>query len=129
MVREAGLRVSAVNLNVKSAKKWKTGSFTSTDPQLRREAVRDLETAMDLAAELEAWMVTCCPLIDGHNYNFEVDYLKQWRWLEESIAEAAGYRQDVRISLSKLNEAQLCDPGNMGRSLFLCEQIVAAECG
>jgi xylose isomerase len=125
MVQEAGLKVSAVNLNVKSAQKWKTGSFTSTDPQLRREAVRDLKIAMDLAAELDSWMVTCCPLIDGHNYNFEVDYLKQWRWLEEGIAESAGHRQDVRISLEyKLNEARnFVVLGDMGRSLYLCERL------
>ena len=43
----------------------------------------------DLAAELGTDMVTCCPLIDGHNYSFEADYMAQWRWLEEGIAEAA----------------------------------------
>ena len=125
MVQEMGLAVSAVNLNVKSAKKWKNGSFTSTSPQLRAEVVGDLKTAMDLAAELGAGMVTCCPLIDGHNYNFEVDYLKQWDWLEEGIAAGAAHRQDVRISLEyKLNESRnYVILGDMGRSLFLCERL------
>ena len=131
MVREAGLKVSAVNLNVKSANKWKTGSFTSANPQLRAQAVSDLKTAMDLAAEFDAWMVTCCPLIDGHNYNFEVDYLKQWNWLEEGIAQAAAHRQDVRISLEyKLNESRnYVVLGDMGRSLFLCERLGLANVG
>ena len=31
LIKDSGLPVSAVNLNVKSAKKWQTGSFTSTD--------------------------------------------------------------------------------------------------
>jgi len=125
MVQEAELPVSAVNLNVKSAKKWQSGSFTSTDPQLRADAAADLKTAMDLAAELDAWMVTCCPLIDGHNYNFQVDYLKQWSWLEEGIAEAARHRSDVRISLEyKLNESRnYAILGDMGRTLYLCEQL------
>ena len=125
MVQDAGLDVSAVNLNVKAAKKWQTGSFTSPDARLRADAVADLKTAMDLAAELDAWMVTCCPLIDGHNYNFEVDYLKQWRWLEEGIAEAARHRSDVNISLEyKLNEARnYVILGDMGRTLYLCERL------
>jgi xylose isomerase len=125
MVQDAGLPVSAVNLNVKSAKKWQSGSFTSPDPQLRADAVADLKTAMDLAAELDAWMVTCCPLIDGHNYNFQVDYLKQWGWLEEGIAEAARHRSDVRISLEyKLNESRnYVILGDMGRTLYLCERL------
>jgi len=125
MVKDAGLPVSAVNLNVKSAKKWQSGSFTSPDPQLRADAAADLKTAMDLAAELDAWMVTCCPLIDGHNYNFQVDYLKQWGWLEEGLAEAARHRSDVKISLEyKLNESRnYVILGDMGRTLYLCERL------
>src|SRR5512143_2201833 len=42
LIKDSGLAVSAVNLNVKSEKKWQTGSFTSTDPGLRREAVEYL---------------------------------------------------------------------------------------
>ena len=125
LIRDCGLPVSAVNLNVKSAKKWQPGSFTATDPQLRADAAADLKTAMDLAAELGAGMVTCCPLIDGHNYAFQADYLKQWKWLEEGIAEGARYRSDVKVSLEyKLNESRnFCVLPDMGRTLYLCERL------
>ena len=43
LIRDSGLPVSAVNLNVKSAKKWQPGSFTATDPRLRAAAVADLK--------------------------------------------------------------------------------------
>lgn len=124
-VKDSGLEVSAVNLNVKSQDKWQTGSFTAPDPQLRADAVADMKIAMDLAAEFDAWMITCCPLIDGHNYSFQTDYLKQWGWLEAGIAEAAQYRSDVRISLEyKLNESRnYCILGDMGRTLYLCEHL------
>jgi len=124
-VRASGLPVSAVNLNVKSQKKWQPGSFTATDARLRADALADLKTAMDLAAELGAGMVTCCPLIDGHNYSFQADYLKQWGWLEAGIAEGPPYRPDVRISLEyKLNESRnYCVLGDMGRTLYLCERL------
>jgi xylose isomerase len=125
MIGDSGLPVSAVNLNVKSAKKWQPGSFTATDPQLRADAIADLKTAMDLAAELGAGMITCCPLIDGHNYAFQADYLKQWQWLEEGIAEGARYRSDVKVSLEyKLNESRnFCVLPDMGRTLYLCERL------
>jgi xylose isomerase len=125
MIKDSGLPVSAVNLNVKSAKKWQRGSFTAPDPQLRADAIADLKIVMDLAAELQAWMVTCCPLIDGHNYCFQVDYAKQWQWLQEGLAEAARHRQDVKISLEyKLNESRnYVILGDMGRTLYLCERI------
>jgi xylose isomerase len=124
-IKDVGLPVSAVNLNVKSDKKWQSGSFTSMDPQLRVDAVADLKLTMDLAAELDAWMVSCCPLIDGHNYCFQVDYAKQWRWLEEGIGESARYRHDVKISLEyKLNESRnYVILGDMGRTLYLCERL------
>jgi xylose isomerase len=125
MVRDAGLPVSAVNLNVKSQDKWRQGSFTAPSAALRAEAVADMKTAMDLASEFGSNMITCCPLIDGHNYNFQVDYMQQWQWLEAGIAEAARHRDDVRISLEyKLNESRnYCILGDMGRTLFLCERL------
>jgi xylose isomerase len=131
LVRDSGLPVSAVNLNVKSADKWQPGAFTATDPQLRADAVADLKITMDLAAELDAWMVTCCPLIDGHNYSFQADYLKQWTWLEEGISEAARYRSDVKVSLEyKLNESRnYVILGDVGRTLYLCERLGLANVG
>lgn len=125
MIKASGLPVAAVNLNVKSEKKWQSGSFTATDPQLRAAAVADLKITMDLAAELGAWMVTCCPLIDGHNYLFQADYSRQWQWLEEGIIEAARYRSDVRVSLEyKINESRnYVILGDMGRTLYLCEKL------
>jgi xylose isomerase len=124
-IKDSGLAVSAVNLNVKSDSRWRTGSFTSCDPGLRSHAIAELKTAMDLSAELGAGMVTCCPLIDGHNYSFETDYLRQWDWLEQGIGEAAQHRRDVRISLEyKLNECRnYVILGDMGRTLFLCERL------
>lgn len=125
MIKDSGLPVSAVNLNVKSEKKWQSGSFTSPEPELRADAVSYMKTAMDLAAELDSWMVTCCPLIDGHNYSFQVDYLKQWKWLEDGLTEAAKHRSDVKISLEyKPNESRnYVILGDMGRSLYLCERL------
>lgn len=125
MVRDSGLVLSAINLNVKLEKRWQRGSFTNPDAEIRRQAVQEMKTAMDLAVELGTDMVSCCPLIDGHNYNFEVDYLKQWDWLVEGVTEAARHRSDVKISLEyKLNESRNYNLlSDMGRSLYLCEKI------
>ena len=125
LIRESGLDVSAVNVNLKAEARWRHGSFTSPDPAIRAEAVRYVQAGMDLAAELGAGMVTCCPLIDGHNYPFQVDYLEQWRWLMEGVRAAARYRPGVRLSMEyKLNEARnFCILGDMGRSLHLCQQV------
>lgn len=125
LFQDSGLGISAVNVNVKGETKWRQGSFTSTDPAIRAEAIRYVKAGMDLAAELGANMVSCCPLIDGHNYPFQVDYVAQWHWLVEGIREAAQHRSDVRLSIEyKLNEARnYCIVGDMGRALHLCHQV------
>jgi xylose isomerase len=86
---------------------------------------------MDIAAELGTDMVTCCPLIDGHNYSFQVDYWQQWHWLVEGIREAALHRSDIRLSLEyKPNESRnFVILGDLGRTLFLCEQIGLSNVG
>ncbi|TDF91140.1 sugar phosphate isomerase/epimerase family protein [Paenibacillus piri] len=124
-IQAAGLPVSAVNVNVKGEAKFRAGSFTNPDPQIRSQAVQYIKTAMDLAAQLGTDMITCCPLIDGHDYNFQVDYQKQWAWFVEGIREAALYRSDIKVSLEYKpyevrNNIIL---GDMGRTLHLCNQV------
>lgn len=123
-IKNTGLPVSALNLNVKSESKWKYGSFTNPDADLRKEAVEYLKNAMDLAAELNTEMVTCCPLIDGHDYNFQVNYLDQWQWLIEGIREGASHRSDIKVSLEykpfeARNNIILAD---LGRTLHLIHE-------
>jgi len=125
LVREAGVAVAAVNLNVKTEPIWRNGSFTAPDPEVRAKAVSDLKTCMNLSAELGANLVTMCPLIDGWDYNFQVDYEKQWNWMIEGICEAASSRDDVRVSIEyKAYEARasIITP-NIGVTLHLCERI------
>lgn len=125
LVKENGLILSALNLDLKGCKKWQSGSLTAANPALRRQAINEMKIAMDLAAELGTDMVTCCPLIDGHNYNFEVDYLKQWGWLEEGIREGASHRSDIRLSLEyKMSESRNFNIlADAGRTLYLCERL------
>jgi xylose isomerase len=124
-LKESGMPISALNLNVKGQKIWEYGSFTARDPQVRARAVQELKTALDLAAELGTGMVSCCPLIDGHNYSFEVDYLHQWEWLVAGLQAGASHRQDIRLSLEyKRNESRNYNLlSDVGRTLYLCEQI------
>jgi xylose isomerase len=130
-IRASGWPISAVNLNVKGDDKWRQGSFTANDPAIRADAVRDLKLCMDLAADLGADTVTCCPLIDGHNYAFQVDYVEQWRWLREGIRAAALHRPDIRVSLEfKINESRnYCILGDTGRTLYLCAELALPNVG
>jgi xylose isomerase len=129
LVREAlaerDLRISAVNVNLKGDARWHRGALTATDAATRREAVRWIQTGMDLAADLGAGLVTMCPLADGHDYPFATDYRQSWRHLIEGLRAAADHRPDVRLSL----EYKPSEPrarvilSTVGKSLYACAQV------
>jgi xylose isomerase len=119
------LTVSSVNVNIKSEKRFHCGALTSIDSGIRADAVQYLKAGMDWAAELGADLVTVCPLSDGHDYPFEMDYGQAWQWLVEGLGEAAAHRPEVRLSIEyKQSEprARVIVP-NAGITLLLCEQI------
>lgn len=130
-VKNSGFAVSAVNVNVKGEDVFRNGSFTNPDPAVRRRAVEYLTTAMDMAADLGTDMLSVCPLIDGWDYAFQVDYSKQWEWIAECFREATAYRRDIRISIEyKAYEVRnrITLP-NMGRTLHFCDVVGADNLG
>ena len=125
LMLDAGLQCSSVNVNIKADPIFHMGSLTSPDPAIRAKAVEYLKAGMDLAPEMGTDVVTCCPLGDGHDYSFQVDYVQAWEWLLEGVREAAAYRPDVRLSLEyKLNETRAhCIVGTASTALNISEQV------
>lgn len=131
ILKESGLAVSAVNVNVKTETKFRDGSFTNRDEGIRREAVQYVKTAMDLAAEVGTEMITVCPLIDGWDYAFQADHVDQWRWMIDSFSEAAAHRSDIKVSIEyKAFESKnhIILP-SMGRTLHFCDRVGADNLG
>lgn len=131
LVRDCALEVSAVNVNIKGDAEFCHGALTSKDPAVRARALDYIRSAMDLAAELGTDMVSVCPLIDGWDHPFEVDYDAQWQWIVEAIAAAARHRSDVRISIEykPFEVRNRITLGTMARTLLLCEEVGAANVG
>jgi len=93
------LGVAAVNVNIKAEADFGRGSASVNSKKLRAKAVQFLCEGMDAAARLGADKVTCCPLSDGYDYLFEVDYQRAWKNMVGTFKEAARHRQDIRLSL------------------------------
>ncbi|MEJ6394634.1 sugar phosphate isomerase/epimerase family protein [Gymnodinialimonas sp. 2305UL16-5] len=130
-VKASGLAVSAVNVNIKGESKFRDGSFTHADPGIRAETIQYMKKAMDLSAELEANMISVCPLIDGFDYAFQADYQKQWAWAIDCFGEAAAHRGDVKLSI----EYKAFETRNhvilpsMGKTLHFCDRVGATNLG
>lgn len=93
------LTVSAINVNVKSDPGFENGSLTSPDRELRDRALGYLKSAKDAAMVLGAERITCCPLSDGYDYAFHVDYASAWGRMVEVVAEAASYRPQITLHM------------------------------
>lgn len=137
LLDENGLEASTVNLNVKAGEKYRYGSFSNVDKNVRADAVRDLKAAMDAAAELKCGIVTTALLNDGQDYPFEIDQRDAFKYALEGITEAAEYRSDVKISLEyKLSEPRVhCLLNNAGKIAYFaqmtgCDNVgVTLDCG
>ncbi len=125
LLSENNLKVSAINFRSRRTGQWLRGSFSSQSATERKEVVEDLKKAMDHAARLGCDKITTCPLNDGHDYIFEMDYNKAYDFFEETIAEAASYRPDIKICIEyKLNDPRgRCLLGNAGETLAFCKRV------
>jgi xylose isomerase len=124
-LRRNGLKVAAVNLNLKNDPLWERGSLTVPDAGIRREAVRWLQEALDAAAGLDAPRITVAFLNDGHDYSFEADYQQAWEWMVEGLREAAGHRPDRVLSVEyKLSEPRVrTTVGDVAKGILLCQDV------
>lgn len=93
------LGVAAVNVNIKGEPEFVKGSSSVNSKKLRDKAIQFLCEGMDVAAELGADKVTCCPLSDGYDYLFQVDYEQAWKNMISTFKEAARHRKDIHLFL------------------------------
>lgn len=116
------LGVSAINFRSRRTGRWWRGSFTSAKPDERREVVSDLQRAMDFAAELGCYRVTTCPLNEGADVPFEVDYGQMYDAAAETLGAACAHNPEVRVCL----EYKISDP--RARVLFGTAAETASFC-
>lgn len=125
MMSDHGLGVSSVNFRSRRTGKWWRGSLSSEIAEERAEVVEDFKRCIDMAAELGCTKVTTCPLNEGSDYLFEMDYQRAFGYFEETIRAVAMHRPDMNICL----EYKLSDPrgraimGTAGETLAFCEQV------
>ena len=125
LVEENGLLCSAVNVDIKDATYFRYGALSAQSDDARNRAASLLREGMDMAAELGAELVTTCPLADGYDYPFQVDYLSAWDRFIETVKSTVSHRNDVKLAL----EFQPHEPhakimlSNVGKVLHLCSEL------
>jgi xylose isomerase len=122
---ELGLEFAAVNANIKKDLDLVPGSLSRPGKAVREKAISIIKGAKDYAKKVGAPLVTCCPLADGYDNLFQVNYGQAWKNLVDGIAEAAAYLPEIPLFVEyKYNETRVhCHLDSCAKTLLLVKQV------
>ncbi|MEA3407321.1 MAG: sugar phosphate isomerase/epimerase [Chloroflexota bacterium] len=131
LLNEYGFGVSAINFRSRRTGKWWRGSFSAESAAERGEVVDDLKRAVDLAAELGCYRITTCPLNDGTDYPFEMDYIRAYDYAAQSFSEICAYNPAVKICIEykRSDPRARCLFGTAGETAAFCQVVDADNLG
>lgn len=131
LMQEMGLEFAAVNANIKKETKWVPGALSRPKENLRKEAVQMIKDAKDYAIAVGAPLVTCCPLSDGFDNLFQVDYQKAWKYMIDAVAEAADYKPEMPLFIEyKINETRVnCHLDSCAKTIVFLKEVQNAATG
>ena len=125
LLEDHQLVCSAVNVDIKDAAYFRYGALSAASKEARDRAVAMLCEGMDAAAALGANLVSTCPLAEGYDYPFQLDYTDAWGNFIDSVKAVVSYRDDVKLAM----EYQPHEPhskillGNVGMMLHVCAEV------
>lgn len=96
---DQGLQICAINPNLWGEIQWARGTLGASDPQIRRQAIDRIRTAMDLAAEVGCDFVGIWPGQDGYDYLLEADYQSMYDWWVEGVVLCADHNPEIKLGL------------------------------
>ena len=131
LLKKHNLGVSGVNFRSRRDGKWWRGSFISEYSSERNEVVEDLKRAMDAAAELKCDRVTTCPLNEGADTPFEMDYLRAYDHAATTLGAACAHNREMRICLEyKISDPMArCLVGSAAETAAFCQLVGADNLG
>ncbi len=131
LLDDHGLGASAINVRSRRTGKWWRGSFTSANAEERAEVVDDFKRAIDTAVDLGIYRISTCPLNEGHDYVFEMNYLDAYRYAEETFSAICEHNREVKVCIEyKWNDPRVrCLLGSAGETAMFCESVDAENLG
>ena len=131
LIAEAGLHFAAINANIKKESQWVAGALSRPDASIRKGAIDIIKGAKDFAKKVGAPLVSCCPLSDGYDNLFQVDYPKAWRRMVDAISEAADYLPEIPLFIEyKINETRVhCHLDSCAKTLLLLKEVQNSATG
>lgn len=128
---DVNLNFAAINVNIKKEAEWVPGALSRPDKGIRDRAVEMIKKGKDFAKAVGAPHVTCCPLSDGYDILFQVDYKKAWRYMIETVGEAADYLPEIPLFIEpKYSETRVhCQLDSTAKALLLLKEVANPHTG
>jgi xylose isomerase len=131
LLKKYNLNIAAINCNIKGEPEFINGSLTSKDELTRKKAVELIKKAKDFAIAVGADKVQCCPLSDGYEFSFQYDYRDTWKFLKETLKEAAEYKNEMPLFIEyKPSEIRgRCFLNSAAKTITLIKEIGVKNLG
>jgi sugar phosphate isomerase/epimerase len=131
IVRDAGLAVAMVGVDLSGDRKWQCGSLSSISPEVRQEALQYCIHTAEMARSLDCDRINLWLGQDGFDYCFQCDYTEAWARLVEGISRLAMQVSDLKICVEyKPKEPRthsLVD--SAAKTLLLCREVDGENVG
>lgn len=124
-IKDAGLEVTCVTPDIWASPKWGWGSFASNDPQIRKDAIREVQRSMEWARQLNCEVVDLWFGQDGYDYPLQADFPLAWDRIIDGTIQCAVHLPEVKLVLEyKPKEPRThCFIGTVGKTLLLIEKV------
>lgn len=119
------LGIAAINFASVRADRWLRGAWSAEEAQDRQDAVDEFKRCIDTAVELGAPRITNCPLNDGFDFTFEIDYARAYENAAECYAQIADHNPQFQICIEyKISEPRMRSLlGTAGETAAFCQSV------
>lgn len=97
MLKDNNLEANGVALRFRN--EFINGELGNSDVSISDKAIELCKSACDYCREINGEVVTIWLGYDGFDYSFQIDYVKVWEQIKNSISEIAEYAPDIKISI------------------------------
>ncbi len=131
LLRQYAFGISGINFRSRRTGKWMRGSFIAEKAVERQEVVDDFKRAMDFAAGLGVNRITTCPLNDGADTIFEVDYVRAYDYAADVFSTICAHNPAIRVCIEykKSDPIARCIFGTAGETATFCLMVGAPNLG
>lgn len=129
-IKEHGLRVVSIAADTFTQAKWKQGSLSCSDPEIRKQALDHAEEVIAFCKEVDCSLLTFWLGQDGYDALFQADYMAEHKYLINSLTAICKAHPEMTVALEyKIKEPRTHSyVSTVGTTILLCQATGCDNC-